>query len=195
MVTATSPLSRQPDKLDYASPTQFRFGIHQLPKVEFFTIDVNLPGISSGVINVSTPYKDIPTMGDKLTYGSLSITFIVDEYLENYTSLHNWMTGFGFPKSREQFSTFRDVTSNTPATAKAKISTETVKQATPDKSMYADAFILILSNKNNPIVEVNFQNVFPVSLGELNFTQTATDVEYITTTAEFAYQIYEIKTL
>ena len=61
--------------------------------------------------------------------------------------------------------------------------------------MYADAFILILSNKNNPIVEVNFQNVFPISLGELNFTQTATDVEYITTTAEFAYQIYEIKTL
>ena len=195
MVAATSPIARQPDKLDYASPTQFRFGIHQLPKVEFFTIDVNLPGISSGVINVSTPYKDIPTMGDKLTYGSLSITFIVDEYLENYTSLHNWMTGFGFPKSREQFSTFRDVTSNTPATAKAKISTETVKQATPDKSMYADAFIMILSNKNNPIVEVNFQDMFPISLSALNFTQTATDVEYITTTAEFAYQIYEIKTL
>jgi len=32
MVTATSPLARQPDKLDYASPTQFKFGIHQLPK-------------------------------------------------------------------------------------------------------------------------------------------------------------------
>ena len=195
MVTATSPLSRQPDKLDYASPTQFRFGIHQLPKVEFFTVNANLPGISAGIAILPTPLKDIPTMGDKLSYENLSITFIVDEYLENYTSLHNWMTGFGFPKSREQFSTFRDVTSNTPATAKAKISTETVKQATPDKSMYADAFILILSNKNNPIIEIAFQNVFPISLGALDFTQTATDVEYITTTAEFAYQIYEIKTL
>ena len=195
MVTATSPLARQPDKLDYASPTQFRFGIHQLPKVEFFTVSVNLPGISASIAILPTPLKDIPTMGDKLTYENLSITFIVDEYLENYTSLHNWMTGFGFPKSREQFSTFRDVTSNTPATPTAKTSAETVKRATPDKAMYADAFILILSNKNNPIVEVNFQNVFPISLGELNFTQTATDVEYITTTAEFAYQIYEIKTL
>ena len=189
------PMARQPTKLDYSSPTQFRFKIHQLPKVEFFTVSVNLPGISASIAILPTPLKDIPTMGDKLTYENLSITFIVDEYLENYTSLHNWMTGFGFPKSREQFSTFRDVTSNTPATAKAKISTETVKQATPDKSMYADAFILILSNKNNPIVEVNFQNVFPVSLSALNFTQTATDVEYITATAEFAYQIYEIKTL
>ncbi len=195
MATSTSPLARQPDKLDYASPTQFRFGIHQLPKVEFFTIGANLPGISADVSNVTTPFKDIPMMGDILAYENLSITFIVDEYLENYTSLHNWMTGYGFPKSREQFSTFRDETSNTPATPKAKTSAETVKRATPDKSMYADAFILILSNKNNPIVEIAFQNVFPISLGALDFTQTATDVEYITTTAEFAYQIYEIKTL
>jgi hypothetical protein len=195
MATSTSPLARQPDKLDYASPTQFRFGIHQLPKVEFFTIGANLPGISADVSNVTTPFKDIPMMGDILAYENLSITFIVDEYLENYTSLHNWMTGYGFPKSREQFSTFRDETSNTPATPKAKTSAETVKRATPDKAMYADAFILMLSNKNNPIIEIAFQNVFPISLGALDFTQTATDVEYITTTAEFAYQIYEIKTL
>jgi len=195
MATSTSPLARQPDKLDYASPTQFRFGIHQLPKVEFFTIGANLPGISADVSNVTTPFKDIPMMGDILAYENLSITFIVDEYLENYTSLHNWMTGYGFPKSREQFSTFRDETSNTPATPKAKTSAETIKRATPDKAMYADAFILILSNKNNPIIEIAFQNVFPISLGALDFTQTATDVEYITTTAEFAYQIYEIKTL
>ena len=47
MATASSPLARQPDQLDYASPTQFRFGIKQLPKVEFFTIDANLPGIST----------------------------------------------------------------------------------------------------------------------------------------------------
>jgi hypothetical protein len=195
MATSTSPLARQPDKLDYASPTQFRFGIHQLPKVEFFTIGANLPGISADVSNVTTPFKDIPMMGDILAYENLSITFIVDEYLENYTSLHNWMTSYGFPKSREQFSTFRDETSNTPATPKAKTSAETVKRATPDKAMYADAFILMLSNKNNPIIEIAFQNVFPISLGALDFTQTATDVEYITTTAEFAYQIYEIKTL
>ena len=195
MATSTSPLARQPDKLDYASPTQFRFGIHQLPKVEFFTIGANLPGISADVSNVTTPFKDIPMMGDILAYENLLITFIVDEYLENYTSLHNWMTGYGFPKSREQFSTFRDETSNTPATPKAKTSAETIKRATPDKAMYADAFILMLSNKNNPIIEIAFQNVFPISLGALDFTQTATDVEYITTTAEFAYQIYEIKTL
>ena len=66
MATSTSPIARQPDKLDYASPTQFRFGIHQLPKVEFFVTAVNLPGIALGTVDIATPYKDIPTAGEKL---------------------------------------------------------------------------------------------------------------------------------
>ena len=194
MVTSTSPLARQPDQLDYASPTQFRFGIHQLPKVEFFTVSANLPGISAGTVTHATPFKDIPTMGEKLEYENLSISFIVDEYLENYISLHNWMVGIGFPENREQFRTFRDVTSKTPASGKTP-PTDLVGKAVPDKAMYSDAFLQILSNKNNPIVEVNFENMFPISLSALDFSQSATDVEYIVATAEFAYQIYEIKTL
>ena len=194
MATEQSPLARQPDQLDYASPTQFRFGVHQLPKVEFFTVSANLPGISAGVVIQATPFKDIPTMGDKLTYENLSISFIVDEYLENYISLHNWMVGIGFPEKREQFRTFRDVTSNTPAGGKSP-TVDRIGKATADRAMYSDAFLQILSNKNNPIVEVNFENVFPVSLSALDFSQAATDVEYMVATAEFAYQIYEIITL
>ena len=65
------PLSRQPDKLDYLSPTQFRFGIHQLPKVQFFTTSANIPGINMGEAIFPTPFKDIPIMGDKITYENL----------------------------------------------------------------------------------------------------------------------------
>ena len=194
MATAQSPLARQPDKLDYASPTQFKFGIHQLPKVEFFTLSANVPGISAGVATQPTPFKDIPIVGDKLTYENLSITFQMDEYLENYVSLHNWMKGIGFPTDRQEFRTYRDVTSNTPAGGKEP-SIDLVGSATPDRALYSDAYLMVLSNKNNPIVEVNFQNVFPVSLGALEFTQSVTDIEYMTATADFAYQIYEINTL
>ena len=196
MATAQSPLARQPDQLDYASPTQFRFGIHQLPKVEFFTVSANLPGVSVPTTTLATPFTDISIMGEKTEFENLTISFIVDEYLENYISLHNWLTGIGFPKSRSQFSTFRDVTSDTPDSQKG-VSTDIgdVKQSTPDKAMYSDAFLMVLSNKNNPIVEVNFHNVYPISLSALDFSQAATDVEYMTASAEFAYQIYEITTL
>ena len=194
MATAQSPMARQPDKLDYASPTQFKFGIHQLPKVEFFTVSASVPSISADTIIHPTPFKDIPIVGEKLTYENLSITFQIDEYLENYISLHNWMKGIGFPTDRQEFRTFRDVTSNTPASGKTP-PVDLVGKAVPDRALYSDAYIMILSNKNNPIVEVNFQNIFPISLGALDFTQNVSDVEYMTATAEFAYQIYEINTL
>ena len=195
MATAQSPLYRQPDKLDYASPTQFRFGINQLPKVEFFTTEANLPGIDMGFTQQNTPFKDIPIIGDKLTYGSLEITFIVDEYLENYISLHNWMTGLGFPSSRQQFSKFRDVESNVGAGQKAVPSVDQVGTATPDKNLYSDAFLMLLSNKNNAIVEVIFETVFPVSLSSLSYSQNATDVDYMSATCTFQYQIYRFNVL
>ena len=76
-------IDRQPTKLDYSSPTQFKFNIIQLPKVEFFTTEVNLPGITLADAIFPTPFKQIPMMGDKLDYEPLTITFLVDEYLDN----------------------------------------------------------------------------------------------------------------
>ena len=194
MATEQSPIARQPTKLDYSSPTQFKFSINQLPKVEFFTVAANIPGISLPAATYNTPFKNIPTIGEKPEYEDLTITFIVDEFLENYISIHEWVTGTGFPKSRTQFSDFRSATSNSPTDAKS-VSVDKVGSATPDKGMYGDATLTILSNKNNPLVEVRFEDVFPTALGGLDYTQTATDVEYLNVQVTFQYKIYEIVTL
>ena len=189
-------IDRQPTKLDYASPTQFRFGINQLPKVEFFTVAANVPSISMGSAIFPTPFKDIPVMGDKLTYENLSISFIVDEYLENYISLHEWMTAIGFPKSRKQFSNFRANTSNAPVITQGEsLDIGDVQPVTGVNALFSDATLTILSNKNNPILNVFFRDMYPVVLGALDYTQTATDVEYMTSTVDFAYQIYEFEVL
>jgi len=189
------PLDRQPTKLDYASPTQFKFGINQLPKVEYFVTQALIPDISLETTVQNTPFKDIPVPGEKLTYGNLSVTFLVDEYLENYTSLHNWITGLGFPERRDQFSKFRDETSNTRADARNTPTTDTIGLATSDKSMYSDGYLMVLSNKNNPIVQVNFQDMFPISLGSLSYDQGLTDVQYLTVETTFQYNIYTIAPL
>ena len=44
-------IDRQPTQLDYASPTQFKFSIVQLPKVEFFCTSVNIPGAINILLN------------------------------------------------------------------------------------------------------------------------------------------------
>jgi len=189
-------VKRQPDKLDYASPTQFKFGIHQLPKVEFFSTAASIPSITLSDISVPTPFKSIPMMGDQLTYDNLSVTFMVDEYLENFLSIHEWMIAIGFPKNRTQFSDFKSNTSNTPSAA-AAISNDIgdVQKPTAARALFSDATLTVLTNKNNPIVNVFFRDLYPVSLSSLDYNQAATDVEYLTASVEFAYQIYEIETI
>ena len=196
MTTETSPLSRQPDQLDYSSPTQFRFILNQIPKVQFFVQTANIPGISLGEAVIPTPYKDIPYVGDKVTYESLNIQFLVDESLENYIEIHNWMIGLGFPKTRQQFTDFRSSTSNTSnAAGKAQTDIGKVCQAVAERPLYSDATLSILSNKNNPLVEVRFSDCFPVALSGLDYTQQVSDVEYLTATVDFRYKLYEIVTL
>ena len=186
-------VSRQPTKLDYASPTQFKFSINQLPKVEFFTTSANIPDISLSDVVIPTPFKPIPVLGQNLTYSNLSVTFIVDEFLENYRELHEWLTGIGFPKDRKQFKDFRSNTANRGTASKTPVAdVGAVGKSVSDSAMFSDATLTVLSNKNNPIVEVRFSNLYPVSLGALEFNQGATDVEYLTVSADFTYQIYEI---
>ena len=196
MTTSTSPLNRQPTKLDYSSPTQFRFLINQLPKVQYFTVAANIPGITLGEGVFNTPLKDIPLLGDKLTYEDLTITFIVDENLENYIEMHTWLTAIGFPKDRSQFREFRSETSNVKTSTRGESKDiGDVKASTPELSMTSDAVMTILTNKNNPVVECRFAGVFPTSLSGLTYSQNQTDVDYLTAEVNFKYQIYEIKTL
>jgi len=196
MTTETSPLNRQPSKLDYSSPTQFRFLINQLPKVQYFTVTANVPGLTLGDATYATPLKDIPLPGEKITYDDLTITFIVDENLENYIEIHNWLTSLGFPKDRSQFKTFRESTSNLKnATVGTSTDIGDVKPSTPDSPMFSDCVLTILSNKNNPVAECRFADCFPTSLGALEYSQNQTDVDYLTVDVTFKYKIYEIHSL
>jgi hypothetical protein len=190
-------LERQPTSLDYASPTQFRFIINQLPKVEYFTVAVAVPSIILGEAIFPTPFRQIPIAGDELTYDNFNLSFIVDEKLENYITLHNWLIGHGFPRSREQFSDFRDTTAVDSETAVGLTTpvTPTGNIAASDRVMTSDATLSILSNHNNPIVEIRFTDMYPTSIGALQYDQGATDVEYLKVDATFSYQLYTIHTL
>jgi hypothetical protein len=48
-----------------------------------------------------------------------------------------------------------------------------------------------LTSKNNPIKEIRFRDVYPVNIGELQYDQQATDVQYLTATVTFNYRGYD----
>ena len=193
-MTTTNANSRQPTKLDYASPTQFRFSIIKLPKVEYFATAANIPGIQLGQANQPTPLKDVPIPGDKLEYDNLNITFLVDENLENYREIHGWLTGLGFPKDNEQFRNLQNAGSDRfPTTKNTGLNKELgqIRKAVQDDGgLYSDATLFVLTSKNNANLEVRFRDLYPVSLSGLDYNQQETDIQYLTANVTFAYKIY-----
>ena len=198
-MTTLNTKDRQPTKFDYASPTQFKFNIIKLPKVEFFCTAVNLPGISLGGTMVQeTPLKDIPLPGDKLDYSPLVMTFMVDENLENYREIHGWLVGLGFPIDRKEFrDLLRSGADRFPTSTGANHLTDPGKvkyKATSTGGVYSDATLNILTSKNTQNIEVRFSDVFPTELTGLQYDQQATDVAYLTATVTMQYKIYEFAT-
>ena len=194
-MTTTNAYSRQPTKQDYADPTKFKFSIVKLPKVEYFCTQVNLPGISiSDNYSQPTPFRDIPLPGEKLSYEPLSVTFIVDENLENYQEIHGWLRGIGFPGGHEEFKNLLDGGSDRfPTSKNSKLGDAgRVKFGAPNQGgIFSDATLNILTSKNNPVTEVRFNDCFPISLSGLAYNQQASDTDYLTATVSFNYKLYD----
>ena len=146
------------------------------PKAAFFCNSARIPEIVLGTAIKPSYLKDIDVPGEKLTYGDLTIRFIVDENLENYMSIHNWLTGIGFPETPKQFT----------------------EQTTDEDNLrdlneqWSDGSLSVLNSNYRTTANVKFQDLFPVSLTSLDFDATETDIQYFTAEAVFKYTVYNI---
>ena len=104
-MTDTTLTSKQPSssELDYADPTKFKFTSTKLPKVEFNTIQANVPGITLTELTQPTRLMPVRIPGNDLTFEDLTITFVVDENLINYRSVHDWMTALSQVDSDDKY--------------------------------------------------------------------------------------------
>jgi len=193
-MTDVNVQTRQPSIMDYASPIQFRFKCSKLPKVEFFCQTANIPGIGLGVADIETSLKSIPFPGDKVNYQDLAISFLVDENLENYKEIHDWIIGLGAPQDHTQFANLRATSSDRfPGTSSSNaITGQTTADPLPESGMYSDATLTVLNSKNIAVTEIRFHNIFPTSLGALSYDVQASDVNYLSTAVDFSYMYYEI---
>ena len=164
----------QPENRNFLSPLNFQFSIKKAPNVNFFLQKVNIPDIFLKSAISPNPLVNIPYPGDHITYGKLDITFKVDEDLENYLEVHNWIKSLGKPESFAQY--------------------KAIEQYPPysELGIYSDIVIFVLNSAKKPIYEVVMKDAFPVSLSQIGFNTVETDVNYITASASFNYTYYDI---
>ena len=164
---------------NFLSPAGFKFTLAKEPKVSFFCNTVRIPEINLGLAMQPSYLKDIDVPGEKVTFGDLSIRFLVDENLENYMAIHNWITGLGFPETTQQFVDL------------LKDENDVTQPADP-KNQFSDGSLSILNSNFKTAAIVKFVDLFPYSLTSLDFDATITDVQYFTAEASFKYTIYNI---
>ena len=189
---------REPTVFDFAQSNQFKVYIPIFPLVEWFVVSCNVPGITMGQGVVPTPLVDYPIVGEKLTYDNVSMTFLVDEKLENFMELHNWLINMAPPENVEQFMarTSDYVLDTGKATSFYPVGnqdSQTRTGNTSDRALYCDITLFILSSKNNPVATVIMRDAFPTSLSSLDYSQQETDTSYVQCNVTFAYPFYTIQ--
>ena len=172
----SSAFRNQIQNRNFLAPVGFKFTLAKYPKVDFFSNSARIPELSLGTAIQSSYLKDIDVPGEKLTYGDLTIRFLVDENMENYMAVHNWLKGVGFPETPQQF---KDQTTDSDGIR-------------DEKGVFSDGSLHILNSNFQNVAIVKFQDLFPVGLTSLEFDATETDINYFTAEAVIRYTVYNI---
>ena len=161
----------QPTNLNQLNVVSFDVTFSRQPTVQYFCQRINLPSITLGETNEPSPFLNLPLEGDTLTYESLTLSFIVDEDLQNYIEIYNWLTALGFPRDYGQFAILQE-----PAAASKTL------------SKYSDLSLVVHTNKSNPNYKIKFTDVFPTSISSIQFDATPTGMDPIVVDATFNFR-------
>jgi hypothetical protein len=200
----TDALARQPETFDYSQSNQFKIYLPIFPTTEWFVVRANIPGVTMGQASQYTPFVDVAVVGDKLQYDNFNMTFMVDESLENYMEMYNWVKNIGFPFSgKDQFNKLPrpdhiDRSNNT-RTRVRRMKEDTTDHGTTsavvsssDRNLYTDIKMTILTSKNNPIANITIYDAFPISLGNIEYSQQESDTNYAVCEASFAFSWFDV---
>jgi len=165
---------------NFLSPVGFKFSLKRAPGVAFFCNQANIPSMDLGIAEQPTYLRNIPTPGDKIQFGDLTLRFLVDEDLVNYMELQRWIRGLGYPENMDEF---------------RKLEGEAVLPGNfgqAGDNIYSDGTLQILSSNLVPSFQVVFNDLFPYTLSTVTFDATDTDIEYFTADVSFKYTIYNL---
>jgi hypothetical protein len=174
-----SAVNNTPTNRNFLASSNFRMVLKRAPNVNFYLQSASIPGLTfMGSPIMDTPFVKIPLPGDHLNYLPLTVSFMVDEDMKNYMEMWNWMFNIAGPSTLD------------PSLINGMNNSIVLD---PNTTIRSDIKLIILSSAKNPNMEVTFHDAFPVSLGDLTFNTTTSDLDYLQTSTTFDYIRYTIK--
>ena len=163
------------NNLNLLQPTAFKLIVDRknFANLEFFCQNVSHPNISVPVAEV--PYSRIGNLaipGDKLTFGELEAIIVVDENMNSYTEMYNWL--HRMVQKPETSRLNRSMTDTAPPTT-------------------TDITLAMLSSHNNVTRTIRYIECVPTGLGNMMMEATTGDTTQITFPATFRFSYFELK--
>ena len=158
---------------NYLSPTNFTISVQRLPNIEFFVQKMSIPSLAANPVGRDTPLTTLYDINDKLTYSDLELQFIVDENMDNYKEILDWLEGISGPQNPQQHKAL-------------EISKYGFK---------SDIIATITNSHKNPNIKFTFRDCFPTALGAINLDVNVQDVAYATCSVTMRYDIFTMEQL
>jgi len=157
----------QPKNRNFLNPIGFLLKLDKFEGVDFFCQSANIPDINMPTTEIASPFRSLPIIpGGGVSFGDFIVRFIVDEDLKNYNSIHSWIRDNG--------------------------NADQMARKTAEEDIYTNAQLHIVTSQYNPAFIIDFRNIFPTSLTNLQFDATINGVEYITAEVVFKHQQFFI---
>ena len=162
----------------------FKLIIQKTPTVEYYAQTVTIPGLTfSETIQATGIGVDAYFPGDKISFDTLNVSFLVDEDLENYQEMYNWMTQIVPISDSKDYQTLTGSTMNTLGVSSSEQKGE---------NLVSQITLVTNNNKNIPNRYFRFYDAFPISLGSVEM-QSGSETEPVTCEVSFRFTFYEIK--
>lgn len=149
---------------NYLSPAQFILTIDRLkfPNTNYHLQTVSVPEMTVTPAIFNTPQRRIGIASDKVEYGPLTCTFLIDEDLQNYREMHDWLLAQVINEDSKTDAKTRDLT------------------------------LTAMTSNNTANIAIQFVDAYPISLTGMEFDSTIMDVQYLTASVTFEYSYFKL---
>lgn len=169
-------MGEQIANFNHLAATGFKVTISRefYPHLQYFAQQIQHPSVE--VPSVELGYKglgNVPITGNRIENGSVTMDILLDENMESYKEIYDWMLRMTNEKHKLSSTRF------------------TTDRTNPVPTSYCDIRVDVLSSANNPNKLITYVNAFPTSLGDIQFNVEST--EYIVFPVSFRFDYFNFE--
>ena len=158
------------NNLNLLQPNGFRLIVDRknFKNLEFFAQTISHPSIDAPTVEVAYSRAAIAVPADRLTFGELTVMVLLDENMNSYVEMHNWISRIVEENHRKPLDRTQDL-----------------------PPIQCDITVSILSSHNNTIRKIKYIDCIPTSLGTVDL-ETTNGETVLTYPVSFKFSYFEI---